>query len=328
MTAALIEDGRIVAASREFLAAIGVPSLQELEASGGLGALAPELARLLAAADPVTPLPADVELACAMRVEVQVSPLTGAAGGKRRILLLLEAPGPMPDWPFLAKLSHEVRTPLTSVIGFAELLGAQHLGPLGHERYRGYADDILSSARHALSLVDDLLDIAKIRAGRIDLQVGPHDLAVIAGEAVAAMAPQALAAGVSLTLGPTSAGGPVHVDARSVKQIVLNLIANAIRSTPAGGRVDVTAEQIQSGGTAIVVSDTGPGISPEAIAQALADPFGPGARAAGGGGGLGLPLARELAAANGASLSFAAAPGRGTRIELRFAVNDPQQHHT
>jgi signal transduction histidine kinase len=310
---ALIDAGTIIAASPLFLARLGLVDAADLEARGGLAFLAPGLAAGHAGERVRLTLPAEAP------ADAEVVPLVAAGGGISLSFLRLLPKQAGTDWPFLAKLSHELRTPLTSVIGFAELMGAESFGPLGHGHYRGYVGDILTSARHALSLVNDLLDLARMRAGHIDLAPARLDPDGLARETVTAMQPRALQAGVRLECAFLGAPVELIADRRSVTQILLNLLSNALNWTPAGGRVDLLVRNLAAGGLTFEVSDTGPGMSEAALAASLADPFAarraPGAP---GGSGLGLPLARELAQANGAALSFDTSQRQGLSVTLRF----------
>jgi signal transduction histidine kinase len=314
MTVALIDSRVVIAASPEFLARLGLRDLDDLVGRGGLAFLAPGMT------DVLQPQRVRLALPEGLPAEAEILPLVTGAAGRPLLAIRLLPAAPEADWPFLARLSHELRTPLTSVIGFAELMETERLAPLGHDSYRGYVADILTSARHTLALVNDLLDIAKIRAGRSDAVPAQLDPAALAREAVAAMEPRAMAAGVTLELTVQGAPMDVRADRRGIMQILLNLLANALRWTPRGGRVTVLVTHDPAARPAIEVIDTGPGMSAEALAATLADPFGPGrAGRPAGGSGLGIPLARELAATNGAALAFDTAPGKGMRVRLQFA---------
>lgn len=223
---------------------------------------------------------------------------------------------------FLAKVSHEVRTPLNSIIGFAELLKEEAHGPLGHEKYRGYVDAIHASGVHALSLINDLLDLSKMSAGRIAIERTAIDANELVSEAVQSMQPQARRARVVLRAALADDLPRLLADRRSLKQILLNLLSNAIKFTSAGGQVIVSSHRDPADGVRLRVRDTGVGMSDADIAQAL-EPFrqldtAPRRHA---GTGLGLPLAKAFAEANGARFTIDSRPGEGTRVDVLFPAD-------
>jgi PAS domain S-box-containing protein len=221
---------------------------------------------------------------------------------------------------FLAKISHEIRTPLNAIIGFAEMMMEERLGPLGNERYRDYLKDIHTSGNHLMSLINDLLDLSKIEAGKVDLVPATIDLNALAQQCVALMQPQANRERIIIR-SSLSANLPLIVaDARSVRQIVLNLLSNSIKFTGAGGQVIVSTALGDRGGAILRVRDTGVGMSEKEIAAAL-EPFrqlATSTRWGSGGTGLGLPLTKALVEANRASFTIKSAVSAGTLVEIVF----------
>ena len=221
---------------------------------------------------------------------------------------------------FLAKISHEIRTPLNAIIGFSEVMMAERFGPLGSERYRDYLKDIHASGGHLLSLINDLLDLSKIEAGRLELAFTSVSLNELTRECVAIMQPQANRDRIIIRTSLPPSLPQVVADARSLRQIVLNLLSNSIKFTDAGGQVIVSTALNDAGDVALRVRDTGVGMSENDLATAL-EPFRPLATsgsAASGSSGLGLPLTKALAEANRASFYIKSAPKAGTLVEIAF----------
>jgi signal transduction histidine kinase len=220
---------------------------------------------------------------------------------------------------FLAKVSHEVRTPLNSIIGFAELMKEEQLGPIGNDRYRGYIRDIHESGLYALSLVNDLLDISKIEAGEFELNFTAVDLEEVVSESIHSMQPQAQRQRVLLRTAFADDLPGVLADRRSIKQIILNLLSNAIKFTKPGGQVIVSTQRNSSGGVRLRVRDSGIGMSEGEISVAL-KPFqqvdtSPRKQL---GTGLGLPLTKALVEANRAKFKLRSISDSGTRIDVTF----------
>jgi signal transduction histidine kinase len=220
---------------------------------------------------------------------------------------------------FLAKISHEIRTPLNAIIGFSEIMAQEKFGPVGNERYRQYLQDIRSSGTHLLSLVNDLLDLSRIEAGKLDLHFAPVALNPLAQECVAMLQPQANRERVLIRTALSPRLPPVLADARAVRQIVRNLLANSARFAGAGGQVIVSTTLTDPGEVVLRVRESGAGMSEQDIALALA-PFRQVATAVGRGpgGNLGLPLAKALAEANRATFRIRSGPNVGTLIEVAF----------
>ena len=161
---------------------------------------------------------------------------------------------------FLASMSHELRTPLNAIIGFSEVLREEMFGPV-NEKQAEYLDDIVSSGNHLLSLINDVLDLSKVEAGQVELEVGPFSLREALERGVVMVREQATEEGVQVEL---SAGPEVDVvegDERRIKQVIFNLLSNAVKFTPTGGEVDVSAIRV-NGEVRVSVADTGPGIAP------------------------------------------------------------------
>jgi signal transduction histidine kinase len=224
---------------------------------------------------------------------------------------------------FLANMSHELRTPLNAIIGFSDVMRMQVLGPLD-ERYRGYSSDISASGNHLLKIINELLDLAKIEAGRDELNTAPHELGLLLTDCQRLVQGRAEEAGLRLEVdsGPAMLTRVV-VDAVKVKQVLLNLLSNAIKFTPTGGTVTLSAGEPDCGWTAVRVTDTGIGMTPDEIDIAL-QPF----RQVDNsytrkyqGTGLGLPLAKILTERHGGTLDIASMPKQGTTVTIRFPTD-------
>lgn len=221
---------------------------------------------------------------------------------------------------FLARVSHEIRTPLNAIIGFSELMIDEKFGPVGNDRYRDYLRDINRSGNHVLDLVNDLLDISKIEAGEQEMAYEAVSLNDTLSETVAMMQPQANRERVIIRSSFASRLPEVVADLRSVRQIALNLLSNAVRYTQAGGQVIVSTAYEPSGDIVMRVRDTGIGMSQAEIEQAL-KPFkqiNALKRGRNDGTGLGLPLTKAMVEANRAKFSIVSTPGEGTLVEITF----------
>lgn len=220
---------------------------------------------------------------------------------------------------FLSQIGHEIRTPLNSIMGFAEIMREERFGAIGNDRYKTYAADIHDSALHALSLINDFLDLSRIEAGVMQLDLAEVDVARVMAQTVASLQPIALKAEV-FVIAPTGRPMPhLLCDARSLKQMLLNLLSNAIKHTDAGGAAWITAATSDDGGLVIRVQDTGVGMRAEDIALALA-PYGQvgSVERRAGGTGLGLPLTKAMAQANGGRLLLERIVGGGLAALLAF----------
>jgi PAS domain S-box-containing protein len=219
---------------------------------------------------------------------------------------------------FLAKVSHEIRTPLNAIIGFAEVIMDERLGPIGTERYKDYLRDIHKSGTHVMSLVNDLLDLSKIEAGKMVLDIKSVDANAIISECVALMQPQANRERVIMRLALAPRLIQIAADERSVRQIVLNLLSNAVKYNEPGGQVIVSTAITEAGHVAIRIKDTGIGMSEAEIALAL-EPFRQVATTRSvTGTGLGLPLTKALVEANRANFTIRSRKNEGTLVEVSF----------
>ena len=221
---------------------------------------------------------------------------------------------------FLARISHEIRTPLNAIIGFSDVMIEERFGPIDNERYREYLRDINRSGIHVLDLINDLLDISKIEAGKMELSFEAVDLNKIVGESVALLQPQANGGRVLVRTSLSRAVPKVVADARSIRQIVINLVSNAIKFTNTNGQVIISTVYEGNGEVAMRVRDTGRGMSEEEIAIAL-KPFrqvNAVAETHGQGTGLGLPLTKALVEANRAYMDIDSEPGEGTIVHIQF----------
>jgi signal transduction histidine kinase len=221
---------------------------------------------------------------------------------------------------FLANMSHELRTPLNAIIGFSEMMRTEALGPVGSPRYRAYADDINRSGMHLLGLINDLLDLSKIEAGKMELVEDMVDVPRLVEDCLLLVRDVARRGKVELVAEVPSGLPLLYADERKLKQVLLNLLSNAVKFTPEGGKVAVAAEASGGRGLALAIADTGIGIAPEHLAVVL-EPFGQVRQAQDDlaephGTGLGLPLSRALAELHGGRLEIESAPGRGTTIRL------------
>ncbi|WP_054143524.1 ATP-binding protein [Bosea sp. AAP35] len=218
----------------------------------------------------------------------------------------------------LAKISHEIRTPLNAIIGFAEVMAEERFGPIANERYKEYLRDIHQSGGYVISLVNDLLDLAKIEAGKLDLDFVSVNLNEIALSTVNLLQPEAQRGRVVLRSGLSPKLPPVVADQRSIRQIVINLLSNAVKFTDAGGQVIISTALGDQGEAILRVRDTGIGMDDKEIALAL-EPFRqvPTTRRAGGTG-LGLPLTKALVEANRAAMSITSVKKEGTLVEITF----------
>jgi len=225
---------------------------------------------------------------------------------------------------FLANMSHELRTPLNAINGFSEIMIAEMYGPLGDARYRSYAQDILNSGQHLLALISDILDMSKIEAGKMNLRFEPLSLEEVAEDALRLVRNRAEAGGLALRLDFDDLPD-VEADYRAIKQVLLNLLSNALKFTPRGGRVTVRAELRDDAvgqRVRISVQDTGIGITPDDLAR-LARPFeqieSQHAKTHQGTG-LGLALTKALVEMHGGLLDLRSAPGQGTSAIFSLPV--------
>ena len=216
---------------------------------------------------------------------------------------------------FLANMSHELRTPLNAIIGFSEVISSALFGPLD-ARYRDYAQDIHGSGHHLLRIINDLLDLSKVEAGRLELRETPVSLSAIFETCIRMVGDRAITAGLTLDIRPTEVA--VLGDELRLEQVLLNLVSNAVKFTPSGGRVSVAASLALSGEAVIAVVDTGIGMAPEDIPRAL-QPFAQVDNSLArphGGTGLGLPLAQRLVELHGGTMTIDSQLGKGTTVTV------------
>ncbi len=220
---------------------------------------------------------------------------------------------------FLANMSHELRTPLNAISGFSQALRKQLFGEI-NEKQADYLDEILASARHLLSLIDDVLDLAKVEAGQIELQVAPFSLPAALDRGVVIVRERATKDGVRVSLSSDPGVDMVIGDERRIRQVVFNLLSNAVKFAPAGGTVDVTTAR-RDGEVRVSVSDSGPGIAPEdqvrifeEFQQAAAG------KEQGEGTGLGLALSKRLVELHGGRIWVESEPGEGSMFVFTLPV--------
>ena len=221
---------------------------------------------------------------------------------------------------FVAKISHEIRTPLNAIIGFSEVMMDERFGPIGNERYRQYLKDIHASGGHLISLLNDLVDLSKIEAGKLDLTFVSVSLNDLTQQCVAIMQQQASREHVIVRTSLSANLPQIVADARSVRQIALNLLSNSIKFTGAGGQVIVSTALTDDQEVVLRVRDTGTGMSEKDLETAL-EPFRQVATVAhwgSSGTGLGLPIIKALVEANHARFRIASEVGSGTLVEVAF----------
>ncbi|RDV04619.1 PAS domain-containing sensor histidine kinase [Undibacter mobilis] len=221
---------------------------------------------------------------------------------------------------FLAKISHEIRTPLSAILGFSEVMMDERFGAIGNERYKEYLKDIHAAGGHVISLLNDLLDLSKIEAGKLDLTFVSVSLNDIVQECVAMLQQEANRQRVIIRTSLSPNLPPIVADARSVRQIALNILSNSIKFTGAGGQVIVSTAVNDDNEAMLRVRDTGAGMSEQELQMAL-EPFrqlATTSRWGASGTGLGLPITKALAEANHARFRITSRPEDGTLVEVAF----------
>jgi two-component system cell cycle sensor histidine kinase PleC len=221
---------------------------------------------------------------------------------------------------FLANMSHELRTPLNAILGFSEIIQKECFGPVGSSRYAEYASDIHSSGAHLLSLINDLLDVAKIEAGRMEIEPRALDARRIFDSALRIAGTRARERQQQLLIRIDPDAPVLYADERALKQILLNLVSNAVKFTPEGGRIVVAASRSPQGDFQIMVEDNGPGIAREKLERVFM-PFNQVNNRydrQGGGTGLGLTLVRGLAELHGGFAFIESDVGKGCRAYVVF----------
>lgn len=227
---------------------------------------------------------------------------------------------------FLANMSHELRTPLNAILGFSDIIAREYLGPVGSPRYKEYAGDIHNSGAHLLSLINDLLDVAKIEAGHMEIEPHMVETKRALEGALKFVAAKAREHNQTLTITVEDGAAILYADERALKQIVINLASNSVKFSPKGGRIDVVAKLDRNGDFELMVADNGPGI-PKAKLDRIFKPF---ARvdnrydAQTGGTGLGLALVRGLAELHGGRAWIESEEGLGTRAFVVLPMASPE----
>lgn len=220
---------------------------------------------------------------------------------------------------FLANMSHDLRTPVNAIVGFSDMMKGELMGPMGNARYKEYVELIHNAGLHLAEIISDILDLAKVESGTVVLDEANVDVETLVHEAASLMTETAEKKGVHLSCSVPS-GVSLRCDRRRLQQVLLNLIGNAVKFTPALGHVDTIVRTHAGGSLTIVVRDTGPGIAPEKIKTVL-EPFGQvrsGPYEAAEGVGLGLPIAKSLVELHGASFEISSNGHKGTEVRLTF----------
>ncbi len=223
---------------------------------------------------------------------------------------------------FLANMSHELRTPLNAIIGFSEMMIKETFGPLGNAKYPEYLNDIHHSAEHLLEIINEVLDMSKIEAGRVDLDEQSLDMTEVIESVTRMMSSRAFGGGIQIDMDLEPNMPLLFADQRLVRQVLINLFSNAIKFSRRGGWVHIESKMTNDGDMQVIVSDNGIGIPKNKIQQAL-EPFGQihdHAHAAheNQGTGLGLPLAKAMMELHGGKLSLESDSGKGTKVILSF----------
>jgi signal transduction histidine kinase len=342
----ILANGDLVHANAAFAHAFGHRSYDELCGAGGLEAVVPDgFALLRSTTDTSHERVVAVEALTRGRRRLKVSFEVRPLGDGLELIRLIDPasidppPPPEPEadaegddrddagdaavtarrLDFLAKVSHEVRTPLNSILGFTELMLEERLGAIGNARYRGYVEDIHQSGLYALSLLNDLLDISKIEAGKFELDFTAVELPELVETCVNSLQPLAKRERILLRTSFGQHLPAVIGDRRRLKQILLNLLSNAIKFTNAGGQVIVSARLIEGGDLRLRVHDNGVGMTDDEIAFAMQAfhqlDTAPRKQT---GTGLGLPVTKALVDANRARLVITSQRGLGTSADVIF----------
>jgi two-component system cell cycle sensor histidine kinase PleC len=228
---------------------------------------------------------------------------------------------------FLANMSHELRTPLNAILGFSEIIARECLGAVGNPRYKEYAGDIHNSGTHLLSLINDLLDVAKIESGRMEIEPQIIETRRTLDGALKFVSARARERRQTLSISVDNDAAILYADERALKQIVINLVSNAVKFTHDGGHIDVTAKRSTAGDFDLTVSDNGPGIAKEKVGHI----FKPFSRvdnrydSENVGTGLGLALVRGLAELHGGRAWLESEEGGGTRVHVVLPMTMAQE---
>jgi len=224
---------------------------------------------------------------------------------------------------FLATMSHELRTPLNAILGFSEAMKCELMGPMRNEHYREYAANIHDSGRHLLQLINEILDLSRIEAGRYELHEQAVRLCDVVEDCLRLLKLRAESKGLQVVLDFGKDLEQLWADERAIRQICLNLMSNALKFTPRGGRITLSVSATPEGGQMLVVKDTGPGIPKEEIPRVM-QAFGQGSlahRTAEGGTGLGLPIVQNLVGLHGGTFELRSELRRGTEAVVRLPAS-------
>ncbi len=227
---------------------------------------------------------------------------------------------------FLANMSHELRTPLNAIIGFSEMIERKEMGPIS-ETYRHYGEIVRASGQHLLSIIGDILDIAKLNSGKTELSLESLDVAQVVDEAVSIISKTADKARVQITTDFDARCPRVEADHIRLRQVLLNLLTNAVKFTPAGGRIEISTS-VAENELRVVVKDTGIGMAPEDIPRAL-EPFTQVSKdktTVHEGTGLGLPISKSLIELHGGRFELASAPKLGTTVTIGLPIRPGDRH--
>jgi signal transduction histidine kinase len=336
---------KLLYANRQFLELSGYSDVTDIEAAGGLNTLFAESGAADTLGDGTQALAIVTERAERLSIEGRMFkvPWGGApaialilVNGRAQVETTAATPSASagasadakPDAlgdasaraDFVAKVSHQIRTPLTSITGLAEAMMSERFGPIANERHRQYIKDIHAAGAHLSSTLNELLDLSKIESGRVDLTFANVNLNDLTQQCVAIMQPQANRARIIIRSALTSSLPLIVADERALRQIVLNLLSNSIRTTGPGGQIIVSTVFSETREAVLRVRDTGSGMSKrdlEAALEPFHDVMTPTSWGSGGTA-FGLPLTRALAEANQAYFRIKSAPDAGTLIEIAF----------
>lgn len=228
---------------------------------------------------------------------------------------------------FLATISHELRTPLNAIIGFSQMINHQAVGPVGHPKYAEYGKDIEESGKHLLQIISDILDITKIEAGKLDLKFQDINYVDLVDEAAAMLGEAIRAKNISFSIEPPAEALIIRGDRQLLRQVLINLVSNAVKYTPENGVISVSADASDSESVKITVTDNGIGIPEEHMARVM-EPFERVESAmvrSNSGVGLGLPLSNKIVKAHGGTLELTSKVGAGTRAAIRLPASPTAQ---
>ncbi len=222
---------------------------------------------------------------------------------------------------FLANMSHELRTPLNAIIGFSEMILKEMFGPLGHDKYAEYLNDVHMSAKHLLEIINEVLDMSKIEAGRVDMDESEIDLSKLVASVNRMMASKAFSSGIEFREVSEEGLPMLYGDQRLIRQILINLVTNAVKYSKSSDVIETSVGLTEKGGLFLRVSDQGVGIPKERLHDVM-EPFGqihdPTRAEPFQGTGLGLPLAKAMAELHGGALTIDSDTGKGTQVTISF----------